>query len=73
MYVVNSLLPSVGTLLRPLHQAQRCQVPSTVRAGALPPSGGVSRAVGERSSASCRLRLQADLPSLPTEVPHNIF
>lgn len=62
------LLFSAGTVLRPLHQAQRCQVPSAVRAGALPPSGGVPRAAGERQSATRRLRLQTDVPSLPAEV-----
>lgn len=63
-----SALFSAGTLLRPLHQAQRCKVPSVVRAGALPPSGGVPRAAGERQSATRRLRLQTDVPALPAEV-----
>lgn len=62
------LLTPSGTVLRSLHQAQRCQVAAAVRGGALPPPGGVPRPAGERASAPCRIRLQTDVPSLPAEV-----
>lgn len=62
------LLASSGTVLRPLHQAQRCQVASAVRGGALPPPGGVPWPAGERASAPRRIRIQTDVPSLPAEV-----
>lgn len=57
-----------GALLRSLHQAQRCQVPSALRAPALPPSGGVPRAAGEPQSAPRWIRLPTDVPPLPAEV-----
>lgn len=65
------MLLCTGTLLRSLHQAQRCQVPSALWARALPSSGGIPRAAGERQSASRWIRQQTDVPSLPTKVRQN--
>lgn len=62
------LFVSTGTLLRALHQTQRCQVPSHLRAGTLPPPGGVPGTAGERQGPKGRLRLQADVSTLPPEV-----
>lgn len=65
------MLLCTGTLLRSLHQAQRCQVPSALWARALPSSGGIPRAAGERQGASRWIRQQTDVPSLPTKVRQN--